>query len=314
MLVVKEIDRIVHDGNSIVTLGTFDGIHLGHREIIRRLTLEAGKRHLRSVVVTFDPHPQLFLRPEKTNELKILTTVDEKVDIFQSLGIDLLLIATFDRSLASMAAEEFVTDILMGKIGMKKFLIGHDHSFGKNRGGNYQTLIPMSGKLGFEMERVDVFSKNGVVVNSSLIRKLVMEGDVANVRIYLERPYVLSGEVVKGDGRGRQIGIPTTNLKIDHPQKMLPKRGVYSCRVHLAGNIFNAVTNIGIRPTFHINPDSIVVESHILNFDQEIYGKRIRLEFINRLRDEMKFDSVDALKSAIKNDIQAAINQGFTYS
>jgi len=313
MLIAREIDQIVHDPASIVTLGTFDGIHLGHREIIRRLTTEGKERTLRSVVITFDPHPQMVLRPEKAGELKIITTIDEKIEIFQSLGIDVLLIARFDQALASKTAEAFVDEILLRKIGMRKFLIGHDHAFGKNRGGNYQTLIPMSQKFGFELERVDVFAKDGVVVNSSLIRKLVMDGDVENVRLYLQRSYFLSGEVIKGDGRGRQIGIPTTNLKIDNPQKLLPKKGVYSCRVHVDGKTYNGVTNIGYRPTFHIHPDGLSVECHILDFDQEIYGQKIRLEFLRRLRDERKFNSADELVKAIKNDIQAAVNKGFNY-
>lgn len=306
MQLIKDLNALVKSP-SAVTIGTFDGVHVGHQRIISQL--RADSQSLRSVVVTFEPHPQTVLLPTRP-EIHILTTLEEKTAIFESLGIDVLFVAKFDAQLASKTGEEFVREILIDAIGMKYCVIGHDHAFGKNRSGNYQTLLELSKTLDFIVDRVEAYSQSDIIVNSTTIRKFLSEGDVSQVAELLGRRYSVSGNIIRGDGRGRTIGIPTANLTLDHPKKLIPRNGVYATWLNLEGKKYPAVTNIGTRPTY--DGLTVTIETHILNFSKDIYGQGIQLEFISRIRDEKKFASPDELISAIRSDIDVAIKQGFT--
>ncbi|MBX7151350.1 bifunctional riboflavin kinase/FAD synthetase [bacterium] len=306
MQLIKDINKLMKLPSS-VTIGTFDGVHVGHRKIISQL--KGYNKNLRNVVVTFEPHPQTVLHPTRP-EIYILTTLEEKAAIFESLGVDVLFVVKFDEQMASKTGEEFVKEILINAIGMKHCVIGHDHAFGKNRSGNYQTLMELSKSLEFTVDRVEAFEQSDIIVNSTTIRKFLSGGDVNRAADLLGKYYTMSGLVIRGDGRGRTIGIPTANLQIDHPKKLIPRNGVYATRLILNEKKFPAVTNIGTRPTY--NGQSVSIETHILNFDKDIYDRPIQLEFSNRIRDEKKFASPDELVAAIRLDIDVAIKQGLT--
>lgn len=304
MQFIDNLDQIPHDKKSFLTIGTFDGVHLGHQTIINQLVNESRIKDTRSIVMTFEPHPQTVINPKRMPDIQILTTIDEKRVIFESLGIDLLIVAPFDESMANLTGEEFVQQILIKKIGFSKLYIGHDHVFGRNRSGNFQTLQAMAPYYHFEIERIEAYKSHRVLINSTLIRKLLYEGKLEQAAQYTGRPYQISGKVKKGDGRGRRIGIPTANLEPNHPSKLVPMSGVYGTAVNIKGRTYKAVTNIGHRPTFYGYQTRSVIESHILDFYGDIYDETICVQFVTRIRDEMHFNSADELITAIRKDIE----------
>ncbi len=303
MLYIDNLDKIPHDKKSYLTIGTFDGVHLGHQTIINQLVSESRTDDTRSIVLTFEPHPQTVINPKRMPDIQILTTLAEKREILDSLGVDLLIVAPFDEAMANLTAEEFVQQILIDKIGFTKMIVGHDHVFGRNRSGNHQTLMTMAPYYHFTVERVEAYKSHRVLINSTLIRKLLYEGKIDQATQYMGRPYQLSGKIIKGDGRGRSIGIPTANLKPSNRNKLIPMSGVYGTIVNIDGASYRAVTNIGHRPTFYGYQTQSVIESHILNFNGDIYEKELTLRFINRIRDEFHFRSKDELVQSIRNDI-----------
>lgn len=310
MLIQTDLEHITFSKDTILTIGTFDGVHLGHQKILNNLIVEAKAFGWRSALLTFEPHPQTILRPERTPHIRILTTIDEKKEILEKLGLDLLIIAKFDLTLASKTGAEFISEILVQKIGMSKCVIGHDHVFGKNRSGNYELMVRMGANNNYIVEQIETFLHQGTVVKSTLIRNLIREGDVKKANQFMGRPYVFSGKVVKGDGRGRTIGFPTANIK-GHALKIIPKNGIYACRVAVMGKTYNAVTNIGSRPTFTEGGENII-ETHLLDFDKNIYEESIQIEFLYRIREEIRFNSAEELKKQISSDVQMALSKGFT--
>ncbi|MBL7995804.1 bifunctional riboflavin kinase/FAD synthetase [bacterium] len=309
MLIQTDLENITYSKNTIITIGTFDGIHRGHQEILKSLVSESALRNWRSVLLTFEPHPQTIIRPERIPQMRILTTIGEKADILDKLGVDVLIVAKFDNELASKTGEEFIKDILLSKIGMAKCVIGHDHVFGKNRSGNFDLMMRLSRSCGFEVNQINAIVHEDTVINSTLIRRLIREGHIEKANQFLNRPYLYSGKIVKGDGRGRAIGYPTANIA-GHPLKLVPKNGVYACFVHLKNNKYMAVTNIGSRPTF-TNADEAIIETHLLDFSNNVYDDEIQIEFLYRIRDEAKFNSTEELKQQISEDIKTALNKGF---
>jgi riboflavin kinase/FMN adenylyltransferase len=281
-----------------LTIGVFDGIHRGHQAILSQLTAGAHANGAPAVLLTFDPHPAAVLAHR---ELKLLTTPEERAALASALNVDAVVTHPFDRSVAEMSAREFMTR-LKERLGLSHLLIGYDFALGKNREGNAERLTELGRELGYEVQVIEAVGDESGVISSTEIRKLVSLGSVDAAANLLGRAYALSGPVIHGDGRGRRINIPTANIA--YPEsKLLPPNGIYACRVRLGADLYAAATNIGFNPTFTPDKRSASVEAHILDFDRDLYGEMLTVEFISRLRDELKFDSVEALIKQIHADI-----------
>lgn len=304
MQFIDHLDHVPHDKKSYLTLGTFDGVHLGHQTIINHLVEQSRQDDTRSIVLTFEPHPQTVINPKRIPDIRILTTLDEKVSIFRSLGIDLLIVAPFDEKMASMTAEVFVQEILIKKIGFSRLIIGHDHVFGRNRSGNYQTLQTLAPYYHFTVDRMEPYKSHRVIINSTLIRNLLFEGKIEQANQYMGRAYQLTGIIRKGDGRGRRLGFPTANLNPVNKNKLIPMSGVYGTLVTVGNKTFRGVTNIGHRPTFYNYSVQSLIETHIIDFQEDLYDREITLRFITRLREELKFKTKEDLAHAISKDIE----------
>ncbi len=291
--------------HAVVTTGTFDGVHLGHQTIIKRLVDEAHILHGESVVVTFDPHPRQVIFPNDQG-LKLLQTLDEKAKSLDALGVDHLLVIPFNRSFADWDYETYVRKILVEELQTHKLIIGYDHQFGKNREGTIDNLKKQALIYGFEIEEISAKDIDQVHVSSTQIRKALALGDIATANRYLGYAYSLSGKVVPGYKNGRNIGFPTANILIDHELKLIPARGVYAVEVLLKDQKYAAMLNIGYRPTFS-DQNELSVEVHILNFSSDIYDASVSIIFRHRLRDEQKFESIEALKNQLEQDKLAVL-------
>ena len=281
------------------TIGIFDGVHLGHISIIDQVKKEAGKSGLSSCVITFNPHPQQVLTGTK---LPFITPFEKRVRLFEKEGLDLTVCFSFNEAFSKITAESFINDTLVNILNIKKMFVGPDFVFGKNRSGNSELLKKMGNELGFETTIVKPITNRSDIISSTTIRKLIQEGKIKEANAYLGRNFCLEGVIIEGEKRGRILGFPTANLKTDWD--LLPKPGVYITLCKLENRIHNSITNIGFRPTFGEN--RLLIESHIFDFNDEIYGKELRVEFLRRLRDEKKFDGIDELKKAISDDIMTA--------
>jgi riboflavin kinase/FMN adenylyltransferase len=300
------LSDVVRDMNSAVTVGTFDGVHAGHRELIRRLVGKAREIGGRSVVITFDPHPREILQPGKQG-IGLLTTPEERSELLADLGVDTMVVIPFNRDFSLMDSATFLRDIVYGKIGLKAFIIGYDHHFGRDREGDRSTVLELGLKLGFSVEVVEAREVNDFVVSSSSARRsLHLDGDIELVKQFLDRSYRLSGVVVHGDARGRTIGYPTANIRLNDPRKIIPKVGVYAVRVDTGDGNYPGMMNIGYRPTFGVS-DEPRLEVHIIGYDGDLYGKKITVHFEARIRDEMKYDGLEALKAQLERDRSLAI-------
>ncbi len=286
--------------NSIVTVGTFDGVHAGHRVLVNTVLEKAEQRNGRSVIVTFDPHPRDIINPGKQG-IKLLTTLKERCQLLADIGIDEMIVIPFDRDFSLLSSEAFVRDIIWENIGVSEFVIGYDHQFGRNREGTIETVQKLGHELGFDVHVVSKQEVGDKTVSSSAIRKALQDrGDVELAARLLERPYLLHGTVVHGENRGKQIGYPTANIKPEHPDKVIPKTGVYAVRTRVSGRFYGGMMNIGVRPTF--NGDKETLEVHLFDFDQEIYGTTVQIHFIKRIRDEQQFTGVDQLVEQLHED------------
>lgn len=284
--------------NAWLTIGIFDGVHRGHQAILRQLAAGAHANGAPAVLLTFDPHPAIVL---SGRDLKLLTTPDERADLASSLGLDAVVTHPFDRTVSGMSARDFMT-VLKNRLGLSCLLIGYDFALGKGREGNAERLSELGRELGYSVSVVEAVSDESGVISSTEIRKLVSVGSVEAAANLLGRPYALSGPVIHGDGRGRKLNIPTAN--IHYPEsKLLPANGIYACRARLGADLWAAATNIGFNPTFTPDKRTANVEAHILDFDRDLYGQELKLEFIARLRDETKFNSVESLLAQIHTDI-----------
>lgn len=306
MQVINDINEIKYDKKSAVTVGTFDGIHLGHREIIEKLNTVKAAKGLRSVVITFEPHPQIVLR-NKTGNIKILTTLEEKLDIFSEMKVDIVCVINFTKEFSETTAEDFYKNYLIDKIGLNDLILGYDHMFGKNREGNFDTLKMLSEKYDFTYDKVDEFKINGEHISSTVIRNLLSEnGDIKKVRRILGRNYSVEGKVVRGKKLGKELGYPTANIEVSNRYKLIPKTGVYAVEVMLEGKKYSGMMSIGKNPTVTDN-QSIKLEVNIFDFDEDIYGKKIRVNFIEYIRDEEKFNSLDELVKQLDKDKESTI-------
>jgi riboflavin kinase/FMN adenylyltransferase len=285
--------------NCWLTIGVFDGVHRGHQQIIQQLTAGAHAAGLPAVVLTFWPHPATVLT---SHEVKCLTMPDERSALLAALGVDFVIAQTFNRDLASTSAQDFVTR-LKQHLGFDHLLIGYDFALGKGREGDASRLAQMGESLGYETDVIPALSDESGVISSTEIRKLVATGDVDVAGTLLGHCYDLHGPVVHGDGRGKQLGFPTAN--INYPkEKILPANGVYACRVWVDGSAYAGAVNVGVRPQFHDRADAPLVEAYILDFDRDIYDQDVRVEFVERLREEKKFASVDALVEQMHRDVE----------
>lgn len=284
--------------NSWLAIGVFDGVHRGHQQIIRRLTAGAHEHGVPAVVLTFHPHPaRIFGR----GEIRLLTLPDERAELFASFDVDAVVTHPFDREFANTTALDFMK-LLKQHLSVSHLVLGYDSTVGKNREGNTARLVEIGSELGYGVEVIPALSDESGVISSTEIRKLVATGNVADAAQLMGHPYSLHGPVAHGDKRGRTINVPTANIEYS-PDKLIPANGIYACRAYLDGREYQAAINIGVNPTF--TPDKQIpnVEAHLLDFQREIYGEDVKLEFVARLRDELRFDSVDKLLEQIWKDI-----------
>lgn len=289
----------------VVTTGTFDGVHLGHKTILNRLIESARQIQGESVVITFDPHPRQVLYPND-HSLKLLQSIDEKAARLEALGVDHLLVIKFDKAFSELSSDEFIRTVLLDAIGTKKLVVGYDHHFGKNREGSFESLRKQGMIHGFSVEEIPAHDIDQVSVSSTAIRKALTLGEIKTANSYLGYPYSLSGEVVRGNQMGRQLGFPTANLMISSSLKLIPASGVYAVTVEIQNRTYQGMLNIGYRPT--LTEDKILTcEVHVLDFSSDIYGETVRVQFIDRLRDEKRFSGKDELIQQLNTDkIQAA--------
>ncbi len=301
MKVFRSLDDIQNIKETVVALGNFDGIHVGHQELIRRAVKSARITGMKSAVFTFNNHPKNVVAGKRV--IKNIMYYDEKVEMMKKMGIDYLFSIDFDYHISHTSPEDFVTDILMDKLKMKEAYCGFNYRFGYQAKGDTDLLMKMGRRRGFSLHVIDPVKVKGQVVSSTLIRELIAEGKVDEVRLMLGRNYSIGGEVVKGNMIGRTIGFPTSNILIDEAM-VTPSNGVYITLCDYNFKQYEGVTNVGIKPT--IGDNKRVIETHIFDFNKDIYGRMIKVEFIKKIRDEMKFPSVDELAEQIQRDCQTA--------
>ena len=283
---------------SIVTIGTFDGVHIGHKKILEKIIHSAKVLDCESVVLTFFPHPRMIL--QENSFVKLLNTMEEKIVLLQKIGIDNLIIHPFDKEFSQLTAEEFVKKILVDQFQIQKIIIGYDHRFGRNRTADINDLILFGEKYGFEVEQISVQEIDDIAVSSTKIRTSLANGTVTLANEYLGYYYFFTGIVVKGKQLGRTIGFPTANIHIKEDYKLIPKNGVYLVKSLLNQKIIYGVMNIGTRPT--VNGENKTIEVHFIDFDQNLYDQEITMEVLDFIRDEQKFASLEALKNQIQKD------------
>lgn len=298
----QRLSLLGHTG-AVLTVGTFDGIHLGHRELLDHLCHTAEVLALPAVVLTFEPHPLEIVRPAGAPPL--LTTPEEKIEALAQAGPEHMVLLRFDETLSSYEPRRFVEEILLAHFNLEHLVIGYDHAFGRGRSGNADTLRRIGSELGFGVDVVGPVTLGGEPISSSSIRRALERGDVVGAAGALGRPYAITGLVTRGDGRGRELGFPTANLRIRDPRKLLPREGIYAVQAELRDRRLNGVLHLGPRPTFDGAAPSI--EFFAFDFDGDLYGQRLRIAFCERIRDIERFDSVDALVSAMQSDSEAAL-------
>ena len=289
---------------TILTLGTFDGVHIGHKKILERITQNTENGKYESLVLTFFPHPRMVL--QEKSEIKLLNTISEKSKLLEETGIENLVIHPFNESFSRLTAEEFVHSILVDQFHIQKIIIGHDHRFGRNRTANIDDLIAFGAEYGFEVEQISAQEIQDVSVSSTKIRKALDEGNIALANDYLGYPYFLSGEVVKGKQLGRTIGFPTANIHIEEDYKKIPKNGVYIVKTLIDNAAVFGMMNIGFNPT--VNGEKQTIEVNLFDFDADIYGQKLEISLLEYIREEQKFGSVDLLKEQLNRDKNTALN------
>lgn len=304
MKVFHNITTFESEKPTVLTIGTFDGVHIGHKKIIDRLTSSALAEGLKSVVLTFFPHPRMVL--QQNSDIKLLNTIEEKQQLLEQIGLDTLIIHPFDKSFSELSAEEFVKNILIEKLNIKKIIIGYDHRFGKNRSAGIEDLVIFGEKYGFEVEQIPAQEIDEVSVSSTKIRKALEEGHIALANSYLGYNYFFNATVIEGRKLGRTIGFPTANLKVSEDYKLIPQIGVYVVEGLLNGQKFKGMMNIGHKPT--VDGKNLSIEVHFFDFEQDIYGKSLQISVVERIREEQKFASVEALQKQLEQDKNFALN------
>lgn len=314
ILLLTYIEMQIHYGveniqikNPVVTIGSFDGVHLGHIQVIKCLKQKAQELEGESVIISFEPHPREVLYPLEKRP-GILTTLDEKIEILNRYRVDHLIVLKFTRDLAELPYIDFVKQVLVDKIGIKGLVVGYDHHFGKGREGNFDTLCVLADKYHFELEREQVFETRETKISSTKIRTALELGDVELVKEFLGYNYSLSGKVVSGDRIGREIGFPTANIQLDDERKLLPASGVYGVKVFVGANKYYGMLNVGIRPTV-CNSGILRIEVHIFDFHQNIYNETIQVGLLFRIRGEQRFENVEELKNQLVKDREEVLKR-----
>lgn len=283
---------------STITIGTFDGVHLGHQSILKKIVDAKNLENIESVLLTFFPHPRMVLQQDAS--IKLLNTIDEKAELLDKFGIDNLIIHPFDAAFSNLSAEEFVKEILVDKLNIHKIIIGHDHRFGKNRTADISDLISYGEKYGFEVEQISAQEINEIAISSTKIRKALLEGEIQLANQYLGYSYFITGKVVEGKKVGRTIGFPTANIEIKENYKLLPKNGVYIVSSQINDVMHYGMMNIGNNPTLGENEQSI--EVHFFGINEDIYNEKLQISFLERIREEHKFESIVELQAQLEKD------------
>jgi riboflavin kinase/FMN adenylyltransferase len=296
MRVYRSIEKPIDIKNAVITIGTFDGVHRGHQSILQHINAEAKKINGESVVITFHPHPRLLLRPDDKS-LQLISTLDEKLDLLEKYQVQNVVVVPFTRAFSTLSASEYITDFLVDKFHPKKIVIGYDHHFGNNRSGNIDMLISHQDKFNFTVDEISKKVVDEIDVSSTKIRKSLNDGNVKQAASLLGHEYTLEGIIKKGKQLGRTIGYPTANINSPEELKLIPAYGVYAVKVFYKNELYKGMLNIGKRPT--VDGTDMTIEVNIFDFDKDIYGERLKVEFVDRIRNEVKFDNLDALNIEI---------------
>ena len=304
--VYNNIEDFKQVKNLVATVGTFDGVHLGHQEIIGKLKEVAEQTGGETLLLTFFPHPRMVLFPED-DSLKLINTLEEKTELLASFGLDHLLVLPFSKEFSRITPTEYIRDLLMRDIGVKTLVIGYNHQFGRNRKGNFELLEELAPVYGFDVEEITAQEINEIKVSSTKIRKAIESGDISTANEYLKYNFSLSGIVVKGEQIGRQIGFPTANIEVLEKHKLLPGKGVYAVNVVVRNVQYKGMLNIGSRPTIDNGSVLSSIEVHLFNMNEELYDEKIKVEFCAKLREEKKFLNLDELKAQLHKDKESAL-------
>ena len=298
MKVIENYKNFTSTKNTVVTIGTFDGVHIGHQKIIEQLVATAKEKNAESVLLTFFPHPRMVL--QKDNSIKLINTIDERIEFLKKTGLDYLIIHPFDKEFSRLTAFEFVRSILVNALNISSLIIGYDHRFGKNREGNFEQLQEFGHMYEFDVNEIPAQDINEISVSSTKIRTALLEGNIKKANKYLGHTFSISGKVVTGKRLGNTIGFPTANISISEDYKLIPKKGVYLVQTEFNTKNYFGMMNIGVRPT--VNGTHQTIEVHLFNFENDIYGETLKITFLDFLRDEQKFDSIDSLKKQLSQD------------
>ena len=310
MKIYNHIDEFTRLENAVVTIGTFDGVHVGHQKIINRLLEITRQTGGESVILSFFPHPRMILHPEDAN-LKLISTMSEKANLLEEAGVDHLIITPFTRDFSNLSPQEYIKGFLVDRIGTSRIVIGYDHRFGKDRSGGLEHLQQYSADYGYQVEEIPEQDIHDVAVSSTKIRLALLNGDIETANDFLGHEFMVTGKVIKGDQIGRQIGFPTANLFVEEIYKLIPSDGIYAVKVEvldgsgtsLKSSLLNGMAYIGHRPT--INGMTRNIEVNIFDFDQDIYGQTVRLHFLDFIRADQKFASLEELTEQLKKDEKA---------
>ena len=300
MKVYRDINQF-NVAKPVLTVGSFDGVHLGHRKVIERLNDIARQKEGESVIFTFSPHPRLVLNKQQ-GSLRLLTTLDEKIQLLDNAGVDHLIIFPFTKEFSELSYTDFVRILLVNELNIDSLVVGYDHKFGKDRKGDFEMLQGLSMAFNFNLEKLDALLSDNVNVSSTKIRESLQNGNIQKANRYLGYPFSLHGTVVEGQKLGRKIQFPTANIEASDPHKIIPGYGVYAANVLIERKIYQGMLNIGTRPTINNNADKRSIEVNIFDFNQDIYKKQIEVKFIKKVRDEQKFGSIDSLRAQLEQD------------
>ncbi len=306
MKVYRNIEDFKDVKNPIVTVGTFDGVHIGHQHILKRLKEVAEENGGETVLLTFFPHPRMVVFPED-NRLKLINTLEEKIKLLEDFGLQHLVILPFSKEFSRVSPTEYVRDFLVNKLNVNTLVIGYDHRFGRNREGDINLLKELSPVYDFKVEEIPAREIDDIKVSSTKIREALSQGDIKTAKEYLQHDFSLNGTVVKGNQIGRTIGFPTANIHVPEPYKLIPKQGVYIVKGKIAGKTYQGLLNIGNRPTIEEkNNEKPTIEAYFLNTSDNLYDQKAEITFIERLRDEKKYNSLEELSNQLKKDEQMA--------